>query len=243
MASKMIHTFGQDDAQRVYAWARYVFWAEIECQQYNAYERAEDEPTFGRATVLMLQFYAALWVAIEGWRECPLSDETVDELLTDAAFEENVQLLRRFRNGVYHYQPDLINERLLAFLHEGEHAITWAFLLHDEFKRVVWEVAHPPGVSPDVQGKLADAIRDIVGWLPSDILEAAPHEAAVRYREVADMILKSGSLNTKHSRDLLDAVNQLRSAAYEANAGWTQEKRAMIEALKRQKRGSSTDTT
>jgi hypothetical protein len=123
-----------DDAQRVYAGARYVFLAEIECQQYDAYERAEDEPTFGRATVLMLQFYAALWVSVEGWRKCPLSDETVDELLTNAAFEENVQLLRRFRNGVYHYQPDLINERLLAFLHEGEHAVTWAFLLHDEFK-------------------------------------------------------------------------------------------------------------
>ena len=221
MPPKAIYTFGQDDAQRIFAWTRYVFWAEIECQQYDAYERAEDEPTFGPATVLMLQFYAALWVAIEGWRQCPLSDETVDELLTDVAFEENVQLLRRFRNGVYHYQPDLINERLLAFLREGELAVAWAFLLHDEFKRVVWEVAHPPGVSSEVQGELADTIHGIVGWLPSDIPEAFPHKAAEQYRKVAEMILKSGSRDTDHSRDLLDAVNRVRSDAYEANAGWT----------------------
>lgn len=125
-----------------------------------------------------------------------MSDQTVDELLTDPAFEQNVQLLRRFRNGVYHYQPDLINERLLAFLREGEHAVTWAFLLHDEFKRVVWEMAHPPGLSPAVQGELADAVERLVGWLPNDIPEAAPHRADDQHREVAEMIMKHGSRNT-----------------------------------------------
>lgn len=241
MPVKPIHTFGEDDARRIYAWARYVFWAEVECRQYDAYERAEDEPPLGVGTVLMLQFYAALWVAVEGWRECPLSDETVDELLADPAFDQNVQLLRRFRNGVYHYQPDLINERLLAFLREGEHAVTWAFLLHDEFKRVVWEMAHPPGVSPNLQRELADAIQGIVGWLPSDIPEAAPRSAGQRHREVAEMIMKKGSRNTEHARNLLDAVNHARFAAHEASAGWTQQKRAMIESLK--KRAKPTDAT
>ncbi|MBI3049128.1 MAG: hypothetical protein HYY76_12550 [Acidobacteria bacterium] len=173
-----------------------MFWADVECRQYDAHDRAERESPVGVGTVLMLQFYAALWVAVEGWRACPLSDQTVDELLTDPAFEQNVQLLRRFRNGVYHYQPDLINERLLAFLREGEHAVTWAFLLHDEFKRVVWEMAHPPGLSPAVQGELADAVERLVGWLPNDIPEAAPHRADDQHREVAEMIMKHGSRNT-----------------------------------------------
>ena len=243
MPVKAIYTFDKDDARRIYAWARYVFWAEVECQQYDAYERPEDESPLGLSTVLMLQFYAALWVAVEGWRESPLSDETVDELLTDPAFDQNVQLLRRFRNGVYHYQSDLINEKLLAFLREGEHAVTWAFLLHDEFKRVVWEMANPPGVSPKSQGELADAIQGIVGWLPSDILEAAPHRAGERPREVAEMIMTDGSRNTEHARDLLDAVHHARFVAHEARAGWTQQKRAMIEALKKQKQNSSNDAT
>ena len=175
MPVKAIHTFCQDDATRIYAWARYVFWAEVEGQQYDTYELVEDESPLGVGTVLMLHFYSALWVAIEAWRKCPLTDETIDELLTDPAFEQNVQLLRRFRNGVYHYQPDLINERVLAFFREGEHAAIWAFLLRGEFKRVVWEMAHPPGINPKSQDELADAIHGIVGWLPADIAEAAPH--------------------------------------------------------------------
>ena len=83
----------------------------------------------------------------------------MDELLTDPAFERNVHLLRRFRNGVYHYQRDLLNERLLAFLREGEHTVPWAFLLHSEFKRVLWRLAHPPGIPLCVQDELAAMIR------------------------------------------------------------------------------------
>lgn len=234
MPVKPIHTFSHEEALRIYAWARYVFWADVECQQYDAYERPEDEQARGLGMVLMIQFYAALWVAVEGWQKCPMSDDTIDELLTDRAFEQNVQLLRRFRNGVYHYQSDLINERLLAFLREGEHAITWAFLLHDEFKKVVWEMAHPTGVTPELQRDLAEGICGIVGWLPTDIPEAAPHQAAECYREAAEMIMKHGSRDTSHARDLLDAGNHLQFVARESSAGWTQQKRAMIEALKKQ---------
>ena len=191
----------------------------------------------------MLHFYSALWVAIEAWRECPLSDETVDELLTDPAFEGNVELLRRFRNGVYHYQPDLNNERVLEFFREGEHAVTWAFLLHREFKRVVWEMTHPPGIRPTSQDELEDAIRGIVGWLPSDIPEAAPHNAAWQYRDRAEMILKDGSRDTPLAKELLEASMRVRLVADETAANWTREKRAMIDALKRQKRDSSTGAT
>ena len=168
--------------------------------------------------------------------ECPLNDPTVDELLTDAAFERNIRLLRRFRNGVYHYQPNLINERLLAFLSEGEHAVTWAFLIHSEFKRVVWEISHPQHVAPQTQLELAEAIRGIVDWLPSDIPEAAPDHAAQHYRDVAEMILKAGNPDTPHSRNLLEAVENLRIAADQADTGWARHKRTMIEALKEQNR-------
>lgn len=243
MPLKPIHHFNKDESQRIFAWARYVYWSEVERKQYEGHEPADDEPTLGLTTVLMVQWYATLWVAVEGWRECPLSDETVDELLTDPAFEDNVQLLRRFRNGVYHYQPELINERLLAFFRQGEHAVTWAFLLHEEFMRVIWEITHPPGVTPTTQLELADAIRGIVGWLPTDIPEAAPHQAAHQHRESAEMILKAGGRDTPLAKDLLEATRQVVVAANQAAANWNQEKRAMIEALKQKRRGVSTDAT
>ena len=57
------------------------------------------------------------------------------------------------------------------------------------------------------------------------------------------MILKDGSRDTQHARDLLETVKQLRSAAHQAEADWTQHKRAMIESLKEQKRASWTGPT
>ena len=243
MIQRGIHDFTPEQAQRIYAWARYVYWAEVECEQWNAFEPAPAEPTFGQSRVLMLQFYDALWVAVEGWEHCPLADETVDDLLTDPAFEDNVGLLRRFRNGVYHYQADLLNERLLGFLREGEHAITWAFLLHSEFKRVVWEVAHPAGLPLGLQRDFAETTRGIVGWLPTCLPEAAPHQAAEQYREVAEMIMRTGGRNTAEAKELLAAVNRARFVAHEADAGWNQQKCAMIETLKKQKRKPATDTT
>jgi len=243
MSVTPIHTFSHEEAQRIFAWARYVFWAEVECQQYNAHVPAENESPIGIGTVLMVQFYAALWVAVEGWRECPLSDETVDDLLDDPAFQQNVQLLRRFRNGVYHYQSDLLNERLLGFLREGEHAVTWAFLLHDEFKRVIWEMAHPVGISSEFQVEFADAIHGIVGWIPKSMPEATSYEANEQFLDVISMILKNGTRNTTHAKELLDAVNHARVVACEASWGWTQQKRAMIEALKKKKRPVPDDAT
>lgn len=233
MPVKPINTLSSEDAIRVYAWARYVHWADVECRQYDAHEPAPDEPTLGLRTVLMIQFYAALWVAIEGWRSCSLSDDVIDELLTDPAFQRNVDLLRRFRNGVYHYQPVNINERLLDFLREGEVAVAWAFLVHDEFKRVVWEVAHPGRGSQALQKEFADAVLGIVGWLPSDVPEAAPQKANERHREVLELIEGHGTRSTPEARELLDAFNRARVAAHDASAGWKQEKRAMIDVLKR----------
>ena len=221
MPGQSIYHFDQRDTQRILAWARYVFWADVECKQYDAYERPNDEPSTGLSTVLMVQYLAALWVAIEGWRQCPLTDPMVDELLTHPAFERNLQLLRRFRNGVYHYQKDLINERLLAFLKEGERTIPWAFLVHYEFRRVLWELACPQSLPPDLQEELTAILRQVIGWLPSDIIEAYDHHAARRHREVAEMILKHSSGDTPEATDLLAAAEQLRSAAHQAEAEWT----------------------
>lgn len=232
MTNQTIFRFDEHDCERIFAWARYVYWADVECDQYEAYDPPEDEPTTGLSFVLMAQWYAALWVAIEGWIESPLSDPVVDELLTDCDFQQNLKLLRRFRNGVYHYQKTLINNRLLGFLREGTSTVPWAFLVHSEFKRVLWELVHPNTVPHGLQAALADEIRQIVGWLPSGIPEAAPHEAAQRYREVVALILKDGRGDTAEAKDLMEAVAQLRFAASEAETGWASSKRKMIDSLK-----------
>lgn len=145
-------------------------------------------------------------------------------------------MLRKLRNGVFHYQQGLLNEKVVAFMREGERAVIWAFVLHEEFKRVIWELSHPADVGPEIRDQLAEVFEGMVGWLPRDIPEAAPVEAARRHREIAEMILKAGNRSDQHSKDLLEAANQFRAVAHGASANWSQQKRAMIDTLKRQHR-------
>jgi hypothetical protein len=237
MTSKAIHQLTDDEKEQVFAWARYVYWADVECQQYDAHEQVDDEPTTGLTFVLMLKWYASLYVAIEGWAPCPLLDDTVDELLTDSAFTRNLDLLRRFRNGVYHYQPDLISDKLLGFLREANQTVTWAFLVHSEFKRVLWELAHPAGLPAEKQTELTDLLADLIGWWPdaSDLPEAAPHRAERSFREAWEVISRDQAHDTPRGKELMQAVRDLQSAANQAADGWAKQKRAMIESLKQRK--------
>jgi hypothetical protein len=235
-----IYGLDKRDQERVLAWARYVYWADVECQQYEAYQPLDDEPTTGLSFVLMIQWYAALWVSIEAWRESGLTDFTVDELLTDSAFESNLRLLRRFRNGVYHYQASVLDNRLTGFIAGPSRKVPWAFLVHSEFKRVLWELSHPVDLPVDLQEQIAAGIRDVIGWLPTGIPEAAPYYAAHRFREVGEMILKAGRRDTQEAQALLDAVEKLRTAADQSSTGWTAHKRTMIESLKEAARDDRT---
>jgi hypothetical protein len=64
------------------------------------------------ASVMYMSYsYATLYVVIEGWRQLKLTDPTIDDLLRSP----NVNLLRRFRNGAYHFQPEYFDGRLTDF--------------------------------------------------------------------------------------------------------------------------------
>lgn len=80
--------------------------------------------------------YGLIFVVAEGFRELKCKDERVEKLL---AAEEYVDLLRRFRNGVFHYQKEPMDPRLVAFMtREGSeewirdmHAALGAFLMRE----------------------------------------------------------------------------------------------------------------
>jgi hypothetical protein len=57
--------------------------------------------------------YGLIYVVIEGFRELGCKDERVEQLLAEG---EYVDLLRRFRNGVFHYQTEPLDKRLVDFI-------------------------------------------------------------------------------------------------------------------------------
>ena len=90
-------------------------------------------------------WFGGLYVVIEGWQELNLKDREIDSLLTSP----NVNLLRRYRNGVFHFQRDYFDERFMGFLRDGVGRIKWVQVLHGEFKRffVEWSQKHKALIS------------------------------------------------------------------------------------------------
>jgi hypothetical protein len=91
----------------------------------------------------MSLWFALLYTAIEGWRQLRLSDNSVDDLLSN---EKYVNLLRRYRNGVDHFQPTYWDDRFAEMISEEPTAI-WATALTDAlgayFIRRAVETNHP----------------------------------------------------------------------------------------------------
>jgi hypothetical protein len=74
-------------------------------------------------------WYGELYVVVEGWKELDLSDPTVDSLLQSS----NVELLRRYRNGVFHFQREYFDERFLGLIRDGQDAAAWVLDLNQSF--------------------------------------------------------------------------------------------------------------
>ena len=65
-------------------------------------------------------WYAALYVVIEGWKELGFQDAEIDALLTSP----NVKRLKRYRNGVCHFQPKYLDERFLEMMRSPD-SVQW----------------------------------------------------------------------------------------------------------------------
>lgn len=82
----------------------------------------------------MSYWYAGLYVVIEGWRELGLQDDEIGQLLDSP----NVDLLRRYRNGVFHFQRTYYDERFIDLL-RGADVVDWTRALNSAFGRALLE--------------------------------------------------------------------------------------------------------
>lgn len=76
-------------------------------------------------------WYGLLFVVIEGWQELELSDNKLTNLINEA---EKVDLLRRYRNGTFHYQKNYEDDRFEKFFQEPT-TVNWIRSLNQEFGR------------------------------------------------------------------------------------------------------------
>jgi len=79
----------------------------------------------------MAYWYGGMHVVIEGWRELQLTDLEIDGLLDSP----HVELLRRYRNGAFHFQRQYFDERFTGFWGEGDDGAKWIHRLRETFSR------------------------------------------------------------------------------------------------------------
>ena len=77
------------------------------------------------SNLYMSYWYGGLYVVVEGWKNLGLADLEIDRLL----LSPNVALLRRYRNGTFHFQKDYFDERFVAFIRDGENVVDWVHQL------------------------------------------------------------------------------------------------------------------
>jgi hypothetical protein len=103
--------------------------------------------------IFMSYWYGALYVVVEGWQELKLSDSEVDKLLSSS----NVNLLRRFRNSVFHYQKSYMSDKFLDFT-GAEDTVPWVHDLTNAmgayFRRLAGDAW--PTIGQDVRQRFKD---------------------------------------------------------------------------------------
>jgi hypothetical protein len=116
---------------------RYFIWAN---RMRTHFDDILAQPLIGTAEIesflYMSYWYGGLFVVIEGWKALQLSDSMIDGLLASP----NVELLRRYRNAVFHFQQDYIDQRFLEFMTQGIDQAAWVRALNEQFGRYFLEL-------------------------------------------------------------------------------------------------------
>ncbi len=129
---------GGPDDESVLTLHRYFIWANRMRTHFDkllATQASARDPFEIEATLYMSYWYGGLYVVIEGWQELQLHDPIIDQLLVSP----NVDLLRRYRNGVFHFQRDYFDDRFRGFIENGQNAVEWVRTLNREFGRFFLE--------------------------------------------------------------------------------------------------------
>lgn len=111
---------------------RYYLWANRMRTHLHLFGDAPEDEMERKLWLNAVFSYKAMWLSLlyvvaEGWQELKLDDPRVNGLLLSS----HLGVLRRFRNGAFHFQKDYFDERFTDFLTSEPAAQQWAKELHE----------------------------------------------------------------------------------------------------------------
>jgi hypothetical protein len=157
------------NSELLYSWGRYLYWADLMQRDWDRF-MAEKGENANKAIPEWLgvscYWAASEYVVIEGWETADFDDPVVDALLGLTKYKE---MLRRLRNGTFHYQPALISPKVVEFFQSPDVTL-WLYFLHEEFCRWLRDcveiVERSALLSPGQSQEWRDDFAKLVGWLP-----------------------------------------------------------------------------
>ena len=141
-----------DQLKPVLALHRYYIWAdrfrilfEGTCPELAQCPPTAEALWVHDAMLFMSYWYSSLYTVVEGWQKLQLDDPLINELLESP----NVTLLRRYRNGVCHYQRQYGDPRFLDVM-ESQGVVPWVRELNLAFGRCLMTIIQAtPGTGAD----------------------------------------------------------------------------------------------
>src|SRR5262245_51624000 len=101
------------------AWARCLFWADLNWKRFINGQRLPQDAGLGPEVwhyfALAAQWFASEYVVLEGWNAKEFKDERIDELRRHIPSD----LLKKFRNAVFHCPPSVYETRFLDLLDQS----------------------------------------------------------------------------------------------------------------------------
>jgi len=130
----------------LFSWGRYLYWADLRHRDWWEFMSQKDA---GVETAIpdwlgrLCYWASSLYVVIEGWERAKFEDPIIDALL---GVPNHKYLLRKLRNGTFHYQPEIISPKMTEFFQssDAEAILLWLHFLHEEFCRCLRDWAESP---------------------------------------------------------------------------------------------------
>lgn len=192
---------------KILSWGRYLHWSDIYFRQYYKDDLLIEDNSKDQMKLFSIvsQWLASLYVVIEGWQKLGEKDGRIEKILNICP--KYLELLRRYRNAVYHYQPTLFDERFAEFTKEGSAPVFWAVALELEFQRFLWEWPKKLIGTKEELDEIRDNIAEMIGWMPSDIIIARKQELEKIKKQAIDLLAMDDNKDSLACKELKDAID------------------------------------
>lgn len=219
------------NSELFFTWGRYLYWAELMYRNWDRYMAEKGAgPEIPERLAVCSYWAASLYVVIEGWEEAKFKDPVIDALL---AAPNHKDVLRRLRNGTFHYQPTLTSSKLGDFLSSSD-CLLWLHTLHTEFCRWLRDcvelVASSARLSAEKSEEWRQGFSTLAGWLPLRPAENELEEfrkLTVKAREELDA---SGD-NSEAAREFRASLGEYDMAVIQTAANVRQVRRSLLAQL------------